>query len=227
MIQQTSSSSAARALSSAPLASSQSAPASAPRAFDDIIARYWQDDERSNAINFLQTLSPEELRVVSAEHRFAAPTPCLDGLSNEGANNLLRRHGQTIDENGDGLDTIGEANIWRFPNSATPPEVAAAWEEATDGMDEGDKMLLAGSLFLPLPNIREDPLTGHATVIHPGEPGYRSPYADPDYSYSGAVARKLEALDDPSRSTNAPEFYRLAKPFYGQLLDALGRHRAS
>lgn len=193
------------------------------RSFSEIISDYWSDTDRGSALDYLKGLNRSELQTISREHGFADPNPNLYGLNIEGANNLLREKGKTIDENRDGIDQIGEARSWRFPNSNTPANVAAAWKETTDSLDGSDEMLLAGALFLPLPLIETD-ATGRITkVISPGEPGYRDRTLSPNYSYRNTVENKLRALDDPSNPPANIEFYNKAKTFYTKLLESFNR----
>ena len=197
------------------------------RNFEEIITDYWSNEQRGSALDYLNSLTGSELRTVGREHGFADPTPNLYGINIEGANNLLRHRGETIDENRDGIDQIGEARTWRFPNSNTPENVRAAWEEASEGMEDVESMLMAGLLYLPLPQVVQDELTGATTIISPGEPGYKNPAQQPGYSYSQIVENKLRALDDPSNPPSDIEHYHKAKAFYQKLLESYEAHGVS
>lgn len=199
----------------------QQAPKAFDRSFEEIMSDYWDNPERGSALDYLKGLSHTELQTVGREHGFANPTPNLYGLDLEGTNNLLRLRGETKDENGDGIYNVGESRTWRFPNDSTPPSVAAAWEEATESMTDSEAMLAAGVLYMPLPQVHTDPLTGHTRVISPGEPGYQKDPASNSASYYESRARNaLAALDDPSNPPSSIEYYRQAKAFYTKLLNA-------
>lgn len=218
--------------SASALPNTQQSPSSSPntanatnRTFEEIIDDYWSNSDRGNALDYLKTLSSDELRTVSREHGFAAPTPNLYGLDIEGSNNLLRHRGETIDENRDGIDQVGEGRIWRFPNSNTPDDVAAAWEAATEDMEPGEAMLMAGVLFMPLPQLEIDPATGRVTnVINPGDPGYQNPMERNGFSYTDTITNKLRSLDDPLNPPTNAEFYFKAKNFYQHLLETFENH---
>ena len=208
-------------------ARADSASRSSARSFEQIMDDYWSNADRGSALDYLQTLSGEELRSVGREHGFANPNVNLYGITVEGSHNLLRSRGETVDENRDGIDQIGEARIWRFPNSGTPANVKSAWEDATQGMGDGERLLMAGALFLPLPRIVEDPNTGATSLVHPGEPEYQDRARDSGYSYAATLASKLAALDDPNNPPESPEFYRQAKAFYEALRERFERYGVS
>lgn len=196
-----------------------SSTAKSNRSFEAIINDYWSDPDKGSSLDYLNSLSGRDLKTVGRAHNFADPTPRLAGITTEGANNLLRAKGETIDENHDGLDQIGEARTWRFPNSNTPPEVAAAWEEATEGMEDFEALLLA-TAFMPAPMITTNPVTGRQQVISPGDEGYVNPKMQSGYSFMDTVVNKLRSLDDPSNPPADIEFYNKQKAFYKKLLEA-------
>ncbi|PCJ31969.1 MAG: hypothetical protein COA99_16755, partial [Moraxellaceae bacterium] len=68
----------------------------------------------------------------------------VSALSKEGAMNLLAQPDKTnmVDLNNDGIVEIGIAKMMTFPPVNAPAEVHQAWEEATAGMSEGDKMIM-------------------------------------------------------------------------------------
>ncbi|MDQ8198482.1 hypothetical protein QEH56_10005 [Pelagicoccus enzymogenes] len=201
-------------------ASQAQAPA---RSFEEIADQYWSNEQRGSALDYLRSLSRDELETVGEQHRFAHTIPTLTGISSEGANNLLRLKGETIDENRDGIDEVGEARTFRFPNSNTPENVKAAWEEATADLGEGE-MLMTMATFLPLPQFETDAAGRVTRVINPGDPDYVNRMEQPDYSYARTVENKLRALDDPSNPPNDYQYYLKAKEFYQNLLDSFQRH---
>jgi hypothetical protein len=68
----------------------------------------------------------------------------VDSLSTEAAINLLAQPDKTgmIDLNNDGLVEIGAAKMITFPPVNAPVSVQRAWDEATEGMSEQDKMIM-------------------------------------------------------------------------------------
>jgi hypothetical protein len=68
----------------------------------------------------------------------------VDSLSTEAAINLLAQPDKTgmIDLNNDGLVEIGAAKMIIFPPVNAPVSVQRAWDEATEGMSEQDKMIM-------------------------------------------------------------------------------------
>lgn len=202
----------------------RNAPSEAPpRSFAEIAEQYWSKEERGSALDFLRSLPANDLETVGEQHRFANTIPNLVGITSEGANNLLRAKGETIDENRDGIDQIGEARTFRFPNSNTPDNVKAAWEEATADIDESER-LMTMAVFLPLPQIETDASGRVTRVISPGDPDYVNRMEQPGYSYARTVENKLRALDDPSNPPNDYQHYLKAKEFYQNLLDSFQRH---
>lgn len=187
---------------------------------------YWSDPNKESSLDYLNQLSYNDLKTVGNAHGFADPTPNLNGISTEGANNLLRAKGHTIDENRDGIDQIGEANIWRFPNSNTPPEVAAAWKESTADMSDMEAMLMA-TPFMPLPMVITNESTGTQQFIHPGDEGYVNPQLSGGYSFMSTLENSLRVLDDPSNPPANIEFYKKQKAFFKKLLDAFERHEVA
>lgn len=207
-----------------PIPQYHNAPPDAPeRSFAEIAEQYWSKEERGSALDFLRNLSADDLETIGEQHRFANTIPNLAGITSEGANNLLRAKGETIDENHDGIDQIGEARTFRFPNSNTPENVKAAWADATADLDESNR-LMTMAIFLPLPQIETDASGRLTRVINPGEPDYNNPMEQPGYSYARTVENKLRALDDPSNPPNDYEFYRKTKEFYQNLLESFATH---
>lgn len=87
-------------------------------------------------------------------------------------------------------------------------------------------MLLAGMLYLPLPQGQTDPATGQIRIVLPGDPSYRGHATSPSYSYKEQVTRKLAAFDDPRKPPVNLAFPREANEFYTKFLDAPNSHEA-
>lgn len=93
----------------------------------------------SQARQFLQSLSADELEAVRQNHCLADPINPTQ-LSEEGAQNLLLPEGYSVDLNHDGVDEVGAARTMHFPPRDAPVAFKEAWFQATANMDDGDVM---------------------------------------------------------------------------------------
>ncbi|MDC8829850.1 hypothetical protein [Alteromonas gilva] len=109
--------------------------------FADILANAAQ--QNGSAKDFLQSLSPEELRLVQKANSLANPIE-VNALSKEGAQNLLSQPdgSDLVDLNNDGIVEVGAARTIHFPPVNAPASVKAAWEEATADLAPFDKVTL-------------------------------------------------------------------------------------
>jgi len=96
-----------------------------------------------SAKEILSDMNPNELALIQASAGLVDPIS-VDALSNEGAINLLAQPDKKgmVDLNNDGLVEVGIAKSIVFPPVNAPESVRVAWEEATQGMSEKDKMVL-------------------------------------------------------------------------------------
>ncbi len=96
-----------------------------------------------SAKEVLTTLSTEELNLIQTSAGLADQI-WVSGLSDEGARNLLTQPDRSgmVDLNNDGIVEVGLSRTLQFPPVNAPSSVHQAWEEATTGMDESDKITL-------------------------------------------------------------------------------------
>lgn len=131
---------------------------------------------------FLKTLSGSELETLRTIHSLADPIN-PDGLTDEGAQNLILPPNRAEDVDHDGFNMVGLAKTWQFPPSDAPESVRQAWKAATKDLSGEDMMILTGS-FLPLT----------AKVINGG-----SAYIPPDADYQGITADILARVTEARR----------------------------
>lgn len=144
-----------------------------------------------------------------------------DVLGKEGALNLLlpRSEHQDIDNNGFTMN--GTARLWSFPPPNAPNSVKLAWEDATAGMSPGEKML-AMTPFMP--SLVSVDSNGHAHEVEPTEAN--NLYASKDFSYTGYVQDRLEALEYFKAQTPTEQYER-EKVFLTKFLSALNTHNVA
>ena len=89
---------------------------------------------------FLKTLDAGELEQLRVQHGLGDSIK-VDGLSREGAANLLLPKGYSVDLNADGIVETGIGKLGGFfPPRDAPDALKTAWFTATDKMSEGDVM---------------------------------------------------------------------------------------
>ncbi|WP_145246384.1 hypothetical protein [Aeoliella mucimassa] len=190
--------------------------------FGDLMVRAYSEGGYAAPQQFLASLSSEELEVVQHSNRLVDPID-VDSLTEEGALNLLLPQAAKVDLNHDGFQQTGIAMGMSFPNSDTPPEVVAAWDEATAGLDFGDRMFYEMQMMLPMliSNIVTDENGQFVRMIEPGDPDFTNPMASGNYSYRQAAADALEGVEFAKRWMTR-EQYEEQRDFwtnFGQLLD--------
>lgn len=164
---------------------------------------------------FLTSLSPAELTAVQRTHLLAEPIQA-DSLSEEGALNLLLPPAAQVDLNRDGLTQAGAGFLLKFPDSTTPPAVVQAWEQATHGMPQGERMTYALKMKLPtlLANLQIDQPGHSVRQRQPGDPGFVNPVAAEDYSFDQLAQNWMDHLNylknqiDPARYARDMEFWQ-------------------
>lgn len=100
------------------------------------------------ARSFLANLDIKSLSLLQEAASLADPVQA-EGLSEEGAANLLLPPHELVDTNNDGLVEVGRAKIIAFPPVNAPQSVKDAWNDATKNMSESDIMSFSG-FMLPL-----------------------------------------------------------------------------
>lgn len=90
----------------------------------------------------------------------------VDSLSNEGAINLLAQPDKTgmIDQNNDGIVEIGVSRMVTFPPVNAPLSVKLAWNDATEGMSEQDKMVMELNMHSMVYGTNIDGISSHKAL---------------------------------------------------------------
>jgi hypothetical protein len=99
--------------------------------------------QQGSAKPILLDMSADELALIQKANSLADPIN-VASLSEEGAANLLSQpdNSDKVDLNNDGIVEVGAARTVVFPPVNAPNGVKSAWESATAGMSEGDKLTL-------------------------------------------------------------------------------------
>jgi len=102
-----------------------------------------QLEQDVSAKEILSELTADELKLVQNSVGLAERID-VDSLSNEAAINLFAQPDKTgmVDLNNDGLVEIGAGKMMTFPPVNAPESVQRAWDDATEGMSEQDKMVM-------------------------------------------------------------------------------------
>jgi hypothetical protein len=112
--------------------------------------------QQGSARKTLLAMTNDELALIQKAHFLADPIN-VASLSEEGATNLLSRPGRSekVDLNNDGIVEVGSARTIAFPPVNAPEHINTAWDRATEGMDEGDKLMLELHMQMAIfgPNI--------------------------------------------------------------------------
>jgi len=171
---------------------------------------------------FIRNLGPDDRAVLQEVHGLAEPITGsnIDRMSNEGAANLLRMRGEGQDSNRDGLTDTGIGRSFKFPNSNTPADVAAAWETTMEGLSTRDRILAEGTMMaeLLLANTRVDD-NGRVIAAEPGDVDWVNPFSS-NFSYQGWAQKRLDYLEE-SRHLMRFEDYQRGVLFTGNFLENL------
>lgn len=183
--------------------------------FSDIMQKANDTDGYLDPKAFLKSLSPEEREIIQVTQRLVDPIASsgIDGLSEEGALNLLLPPGVQQDWNKDGLYSIGKGNSFRFPTDSTPADVRAAWEETTRDMSEKDMMLAEGHMMAVnlSANFKVHDEGKIVGTYQPGDAGIKDPFKDMDFA---DFALKRVAWNEHVRHQISPEQYERDKALW-------------
>lgn len=99
--------------------------------------------EGATAKQALSELTKAEMTLLQQATSLADPIQ-VNTLSNEGATNLLAQPDRSgmVDLNNDGIVEVGKAQTISFPPVNAPDHVKSAWDTATEGMAEADRLIL-------------------------------------------------------------------------------------
>ncbi|WP_415903482.1 hypothetical protein ACMXYR_07150 [Neptuniibacter sp. QD29_5] len=102
-----------------------------------------QLENDKSAKQVLSDMSQKEMKLLQKSTGLVDPIS-VSSLSREGAHNLLAQPDKTgmVDLNNDGIVEIGAGKMVTFPPVNAPASVHKSWEAATEGMSEGDKMIM-------------------------------------------------------------------------------------
>ncbi len=157
---------------------------------------------------FLKSLSPSDLNVLEQMHDLPDPID-VNGISKEGAYNLLLPTNKAVDFNNDGIVVVGDIQNIVFPPVNAPKSVVSAWDQATAGLSAEDK-LQASAQFTP-------------AIMKDG-----SLYENRDFDptnvddYKNVVNNYLDFLRHPTGIGLSREQYARDFPVYTELQTLLG-----
>ena len=182
--------------------------------FLQIVGKAVIEGAHSDPVAFLKNLSQGELETLRVMHSLADPIE-PEGLSREGALNLLLPINKRQDIDNDGFTETGKAVGWSFPPPNAPQSVHDAWATATEGMSMQDR-LMAEAMFMPL-MVKVDE-SGNVSELARSEAN--NPYAKTDFSFSRFVEERLDSLDAFKLQMD-PEQYELQKGALSKFLEEL------
>lgn len=199
-------------------------PAQLKQAYGDILVRSLNEGGYNDPQNFLQSLSKDDLTTIQHVQRLADPIQ-VDSLNEEGALNLLIPPPAQVDLNFDGLTQTGKALGIRFPDSRTPKNVAAAWEEATADLTPQEKMHRELQMKLPVlfANFIVDDQGTFVRQREPGDVDWVNPLARGDYSYVDATQQQLDYLE-AYQYQMSPQQYESGTLFWSNFQQSLQAH---
>lgn len=121
--------------------------------------------QQGSAIEQLKAMSAQELVLLQKANSLADPIN-IAALSEEGAANLISQpdNSDKVDLNNDGIVEVGEGRSIIFPPVNAPDHVQAAWKDATDGMDETDKMMLELHMHIAVYGVQIEGVTQKAAL---------------------------------------------------------------
>ena len=172
--------------------------------YAEILDEAYSGGGMNEPVAFLRSLSKGDLEIVRRTHSLAdAIDP--DGLTREGAYNLLLPEGYKVDFNRDVVSEVGIGKTCIFPPLDAPESFKTAWLSATADMSEADyftyEMVLWGALH---------PMDGGTLETVQGFP------TDDELSYRRILKLLLEA-NERFRSYLAPGQYERDKAFFNKL----------
>lgn len=189
--------------------------------YGDIVVDAYTNGGYANPSNFLQSLSDEQLQTIQQTHHLAEPID-INSLSSEASLNLLLPPPTQIDENGDGLTAIGASFTLKFPNSHTSAKVTQAWERATEGVSQSDRLTYELQMSMPLilANLSIDD-RGNVNANQPGDANWVNPIANGTYSYRKAADQWLQYLSD-FKDQMVPDQFSRDTSFWAKFRSQLG-----
>lgn len=143
------------------------------------------------AKGFLASLSAQDLALLQ-QAKGLVDSINVASLSEEGAANLLLDRAAQVDLNNDGIVEVGIGKMMMFPPPNAPQAAKDAWDAATSGMSDADRMSLSGHIGLPLL------LAGSGNGV-----SSMSDLASEDFDWGDLINRLLQGIA-VDRAYNAP-----------------------
>jgi hypothetical protein len=189
--------------------------------YKQILVNAYENGGYASPESYLKKLSSEDLATIQQVHHLADPIR-PESLSSESALNLLLPPDAQVDENRDGLTSVGAAYTLRFPDSNTPPKVRMAWEATTKDMSEQDRMLqvLQMSSQLLTANMHFDKDGQYLRSSEPGDADWINPRSLANFSFTNQANEWLEYLNRFSAQM-PPEQYQRDFGFWSAFRDNL------
>ncbi|EPJ54413.1 MAG: hypothetical protein OFPI_06600 [Osedax symbiont Rs2] len=160
------------------------------------LAMMAQQQEPVDSKKFIKSLSFEDRQVLQKVHSLGTSITdsTVNKMSAEGVDNLLLVPGKGLDANNDAITEIGTAKSFKFPNSNTPADVAAAWNKSLQNSSPEDRLMAAASMMTMMfsVNVQTDANGNFLGVNEPGSAAYVNPMADPNFSYKAWANNQLE-----------------------------------
>lgn len=115
--------------------------------------------------------------------------------SREGAFNLLLPQNLQVDINDDAIVERGIARTFAFPPPNAPQDVKDAWEAATAGMSDKERMLATTPFLTTVltSNIRFDEEGASVIVNEPGTPEYVNPFGSTAAEWSQMLSQMIDS----------------------------------
>ncbi len=135
---------------------------------------------------FLQGLNAQELRAIQHMHNLADPID-VDSLTEEGALNLLLPQTMARDLDGNGLTSVGAAQMMIFPPTNAPQSVKDAWQAAMADVEPGMRMTMELKMWMA---------AGGALAAAGPQGGARVDYERPDFDYVAALQRAIDGTKE-------------------------------
>jgi hypothetical protein len=153
-----------------------------------------------NAKSFLLGLTTEQLSLLQNVNHLGNPVD-VNAISEEGAENLLVDRDHRVDLNNDGLTEVGAARLAQFPSSNTPPAVKDAWNAATGGLSEVERVQFSFRFAATTDGIHLKNLPGGESDANESSPDFSSPSFDWTNFFD-----TFRYDIDTARSRNTPEY---------------------
>lgn len=169
--------------------------------FNEIVQDAAENGGYNDPLGYIKSLSRDDIDVLQRVHSLAEPKGVIGVTTEEGAFNLLLPQSQQVDTNDDAIVERGLAKTFVFPPVNSPQAVKDAWDEATAGMTEKERML-ATAPFMAVSvavNVKYDAKGESIGLYEPGDKGYANIFGKTGEDWTKMLSRMI----DYSRSLEA------------------------